>query len=665
MKFVALVSGGKDSCFNILHCLAQGHELVCLANLYPQSTEGSDEIDSYMYQTVGHDVLTLYEKCTGKPMYREPILGKASNQKLEYDHTDNDETEDLYRLLKKVKDAHPDVEGVSVGAILSSYQRTRVEDVCSRLGLTSLAYLWQRNQAELMREMCMSGMDARIIKVAAYGLDDSYLGMTLQEIQPTLVSLNSMMGVHICGEGGEFETSVFDAPFFKYGRIKILEKEVIKHTNDDVWYLKMKVGYEEKDVVQDESDWKQFIKEPAMLTEKFQGILDNVVQVKLGETAKENLSNADYFAKVNVFQTNDKIYISNITSTKVGVEEQIVDIFEQLKAELNKRGLEFQNIQSSKLLVRNMANFVKINGIYVRYFKKSLPPSRICVETVINSEAQLSVVVLKKSEEKIGLHIQGRSYWAPCNIGPYSQAIGSKVDRVIRISGQIPLVPKNMELSTSDFKYNAVLSLQHYDLIKEVMNHKSNLLTICFIKDMKYADTAAAVFKEYMSYCEEEEDTHGTRNLIIVQVTELPKGADVEWGGMAYNDVSEVLNYESDSESEDEEDGKNAIAQSVRVHKISDISSLSTDTFDPTSFYEIYAPRSILAQIPETVWPNRDTFPVVAVADPDSGKTLAHVIEHRRLSHVWFYVAITLFLDKYPSHRSHAPLQFRKRQVLL
>ena len=121
MKFVALVSGGKDSCFNILHCLAQGHELVCLANLYPAEPD-NDEIDSYMYQTVGHDVLTLYEKCTGKPMYREPILGNASNQKLEYKKTENDETEDLYRLLDKVVKKHPDVEGVSVGAILSSFQ---------------------------------------------------------------------------------------------------------------------------------------------------------------------------------------------------------------------------------------------------------------------------------------------------------------------------------------------------------------------------------------------------------------------------------------------------------------------------------------------------------------------------------------------------------------
>lgn len=38
MKFVALISGGKDSVFNIIKCLQNGHELVALINLYPNRT---------------------------------------------------------------------------------------------------------------------------------------------------------------------------------------------------------------------------------------------------------------------------------------------------------------------------------------------------------------------------------------------------------------------------------------------------------------------------------------------------------------------------------------------------------------------------------------------------------------------------------------------------
>jgi len=53
MKFAALISGGKDSIFNTLQCIAMGHELVCVANLYPKAAGGpdgaSEETDSYMY----------------------------------------------------------------------------------------------------------------------------------------------------------------------------------------------------------------------------------------------------------------------------------------------------------------------------------------------------------------------------------------------------------------------------------------------------------------------------------------------------------------------------------------------------------------------------------------------------------------------------------------
>jgi diphthine-ammonia ligase len=42
MKFVALLSGGKDSVFNALECVSLGHELVCVANLYPQQKENEN-----------------------------------------------------------------------------------------------------------------------------------------------------------------------------------------------------------------------------------------------------------------------------------------------------------------------------------------------------------------------------------------------------------------------------------------------------------------------------------------------------------------------------------------------------------------------------------------------------------------------------------------------
>jgi diphthine-ammonia ligase len=87
---------------------------------------------------------------------------------------------------------HPDARGVAVGAILSNYQRVRVEHVCQRLSLTPLAYLWQRNQAELLSEMIASGVEAILIKVAGIGLNTEHLGKSLSEMQPTLTRIPCM-----------------------------------------------------------------------------------------------------------------------------------------------------------------------------------------------------------------------------------------------------------------------------------------------------------------------------------------------------------------------------------------------------------------------------------------------------------------------------------------
>jgi len=245
MKVVALVSGGKDSCYNMMQCVADGHEIVALANLKP----AEDEVDSYMYQSVGHNVLDLYALAMDLPLFRADIKGKALNQNFDYLPTEGDEVEDLYRLLVEIKKSH-DFEAISVGAIFSDYQRLRVENVCNRLELKMLAYLWHREQAELLKEMIDCKIHAIIIKVAALGLDiNKHLGMTIEEIYPHMLEMNKKFGLNVCGEGGEFETLTLDCPLFKK-RLVVKEKEIVVHSDDafaPVGYLKLNdVVLEEK-----------------------------------------------------------------------------------------------------------------------------------------------------------------------------------------------------------------------------------------------------------------------------------------------------------------------------------------------------------------------------------------------------------------------------------
>ncbi|KAI8996727.1 hypothetical protein BC832DRAFT_571876 [Gaertneriomyces semiglobifer] len=199
----------------MLHCVANGHEIVALANLKPAVGCGKDELDSYMYQTVGHDAIDFYGECMELPLFRREIVGSSIAKDADYTVTLQDEVEDLYQLLKEVKEKMPEVQAVASGAILSNYQRVRVEHVCLRLGLTSLSYLWQRDQKKLMEDMIAANVNAILIKVAAIGLEVKHLGKSLSRMFPHLLRIHELYDCHICGEGGEFETFTLDIPIFK------------------------------------------------------------------------------------------------------------------------------------------------------------------------------------------------------------------------------------------------------------------------------------------------------------------------------------------------------------------------------------------------------------------------------------------------------------------
>jgi diphthine-ammonia ligase len=149
MKFVGLISGGKDSIYNIIECMAHGHTLIAVANL--RGKEAGVELDSQMYQTVGLEIVPFIAECLEVPLIQRELQGTSVNTGMYYQKSSEesksglDEVEDLYELIADVKTRFPDVQAVSSGAILSNYQRLRVENICQRHKLMSLAYLWNRD----------------------------------------------------------------------------------------------------------------------------------------------------------------------------------------------------------------------------------------------------------------------------------------------------------------------------------------------------------------------------------------------------------------------------------------------------------------------------------------------------------------------------------------
>lgn len=53
-------------------------QVVALGNLLPADA-ATDELDSWMFQTVGHQLVEAYAACTGLPLLRRRIRGSSRN----------------------------------------------------------------------------------------------------------------------------------------------------------------------------------------------------------------------------------------------------------------------------------------------------------------------------------------------------------------------------------------------------------------------------------------------------------------------------------------------------------------------------------------------------------------------------------------------------------
>jgi ABC transporter with metal-binding/Fe-S-binding domain ATP-binding protein len=205
MEWVSLFSGGKDSSWALYRAQQEGLEVGRLLTVHPEG-------DSYMYHTPATHLARLAAESIGLPLLEvEPEDFGAED--VEDSAAQGDaEVEPLEAALRELQD-DIDLAGVTAGAVESEFQTSRIEALCDRLGIDLFAPLWQRDPETLAAEMLDAGFDIRIVQVAAAGLDESWLGRRLDaEALAELQELNERYGVHILGEGGEFETYVVDGP---------------------------------------------------------------------------------------------------------------------------------------------------------------------------------------------------------------------------------------------------------------------------------------------------------------------------------------------------------------------------------------------------------------------------------------------------------------------
>ncbi|MEF8973591.1 MAG: diphthine--ammonia ligase [Haloarcula sp.] len=205
--WVSLFSGGKDSSWALYRALERGHPVERLVTVHPEG-------DSYMYHVPATRLARLAAESIGIPLVEVEPDDFEADDVPDAGAQGDAELEPLEAALREL-DAELDggITGVTAGAVESEYQTTRIESMAERLEANVFAPLWQENPRDLADAMLDAGFEIRIIRVAAYGLDESWLGRTLDaDALDELESLNEEYGVHILGEGGEFETLVTDGP---------------------------------------------------------------------------------------------------------------------------------------------------------------------------------------------------------------------------------------------------------------------------------------------------------------------------------------------------------------------------------------------------------------------------------------------------------------------
>ena len=221
MKLGVLFSGGKDSTYAAYLEKKKGNELTCLISLF------SENKDSFMFHTPSIEKTKKQAEVMNLPL----IIQKTKGEKEE-------ELKDLEKAIKKAKQEYK-IQGIITGALQSVYQSSRIQKICDKLGFECFNPLWQKDEIQYIKELIKEKFKIIITAVAAYPLDEKWLGREINNSFITDVKeLSNKYKIHAAGEGGEFETFVLDCPLFKKP-LKIKNKKISGERNS--WRMEIEV----------------------------------------------------------------------------------------------------------------------------------------------------------------------------------------------------------------------------------------------------------------------------------------------------------------------------------------------------------------------------------------------------------------------------------------
>jgi predicted ATP pyrophosphatase (TIGR00289 family) len=218
MDVAVLFSGGKDSTMAVYAALEAKEDVRYLLSMKSRNDE------SYMFHVPNIHVTDLLSEALEIPI-----------MSVETDGVKEEELEDLKAAFFDLKGRG--VEAVYTGALYSVYQKSRIEKLGDEVGLKIISPYWHVDELEYMRRIVSLGFRIMISGVAAWGLDESWLGRIIDDDAiDELVKLNEKYHVDIAFEGGEAETLAIDGPIFKK-RLEILKYKKEWHLDSGVFII--------------------------------------------------------------------------------------------------------------------------------------------------------------------------------------------------------------------------------------------------------------------------------------------------------------------------------------------------------------------------------------------------------------------------------------------
>jgi ABC transporter with metal-binding/Fe-S-binding domain ATP-binding protein len=214
MILASLLSGGKDSVYSTYYMSSIGNTVKYAITVYPQNP------DSLMFHTPNLLIAPWIAKALG-----------CEHISIKSESNDTD-IAILEQTLKKLE-----IQGIVAGAIRSNFQWSQLNDMAERLNLPLFAPLWRKEEEIVLNHEINSGMEIYFSSVSAEGLSLDLVGRKLDKnMLNHLIELRKRYKINISGEGGEYETVVLNAPFFKY-RINVIKSNMIIESNRAFWNI--------------------------------------------------------------------------------------------------------------------------------------------------------------------------------------------------------------------------------------------------------------------------------------------------------------------------------------------------------------------------------------------------------------------------------------------